>query len=133
MNYPKPSCIKRLQVALQGQRLFAVSYKSVRIIKQVIFGDLAGDLMSVKHIPSVSLISPSFSSLPLQGKALGPGLEWGAFGPGSEQYEPYCTTSVYSKISIRFIVTEWFPLPAQFGRRTRSAKLRLFRYLRYVC
>ena len=36
---------------------------------------------------------------------------------------------VYSKISIRFIVTEWFPLPAQFGRQTRSAKL-LFRYPR---
>ena len=34
--------------------------------------------------------------------SLGPGLEWGAFSPCSEQYEPYCTTSVYSDLSTRY-------------------------------
>ena len=32
---------------------------------------------------------------------LGPGLEWGAFCPSSEQYDAYGTTSIYSDLSTR--------------------------------
>ena len=46
---------------------------------------------------------------------LGPGLEWGAFCPSSEQYDAYGTTSIYSDLSIRFIGPQNGPATTQVG------------------